>query len=77
MSKYEVIAEMPTPKAPATREGRVILVERDGEYHRYVTAWQGKNEQTGKWDSSWCWGHYFNTFEEAECDYLERCRRGY
>ena len=58
-----------TPAASATRPGHVVLVEaRRGEY---VTAWLGNG------DTSWCWGHYFTSFFEAERDYLERCKRGY
>lgn len=67
----QVIAQMSTPAAPATRAGRVILVERDSSYEPYVTAWIGDG------DKSWCWGHYFDSETEARADFFHRCQRGY
>lgn len=45
-----------------------VLVERDHPYHPYVVATYNRNMGT-----SWCWGHYFETFTGAlEClnDYV-------
>lgn len=68
----QIIAQLKTEAAPATRPGRVILVDRGSDtHHRYVTAWIGDG------DSSWCWGHYFNDERQAKDDYSKRCWRGY
>lgn len=74
---YRIVSSMPTPAASATRPGRVILVDTERQYDRYVTAWQGYNPETDKHDASWCHGHYFNVLDEARDDYAKRCERGY
>lgn len=71
---YPVIAQMATPAAPATRAGRVILVDRGGEFQRYVTAWQGRNGD--EWDDGWHIGHYISDLDDAKADFLARCKRG-
>lgn len=71
-----LIASYETPKAPATRAGRVELHYREGELHPYVTGWRGTDDGE-TYDSSWCWGHYFKNEGEARVDFAERCVRGY
>ncbi len=66
-----IIASMATPAAPATRPGRVILVNRGGDFEPFVTGWLGDG------DSSWCWGHYFQNEAEAREDFAARCKRGF
>ena len=70
-----LIAHMDTPKASATRAGRVELHYRPEAHHPYVTGWRGQDN--GNWDSSWCWGHYFSDETEARADFTSRCKRGY
>lgn len=73
---YVIIAQSETPRATATRAGRVILVDRgENTFQRYVTAWQGRDGNV--WDSSWCWGHYFEDKANAHIDYCRRTARGY
>lgn len=73
---YPIIASHDTPKAPMTRAGRVIMVDRGADsYERYVTAWQGRDG--GVWDSSWCHGHYFESRFYANRDFNSRVDRGY
>jgi hypothetical protein len=77
---FSIIKQSPTPKAPMTRAGRVILVDRGEEYEpeRYVTAWQGQNEKNkAKWDSCWTYGHYHDNLTEASQDFDKRVARGY
>ena len=73
---YDIIRQKLTPKAEATRAGRVILVDKGaGAHGRYITAWQGRSDK--EWDMGWRWGHYFNDFKEANEDYEKRAKRGY
>ena len=68
---HSIIASSVTPGDPATRVGRVILVDRGGDNDRYVTAWIADG------DASWCWGHYFYDLIEARADFVARMARGY
>ena len=63
---YRLMASKPTPAGFATRAGYVVMVDRETERHRYVTAWIG----TG--DNSWCQGHYFDDYSEALTDWEGR-----
>ncbi len=60
---YRVIASKPTTTDFATRAGYIIMVDRQTELHRYVTAWIGAN------DVQWCQGHYFNNHSDALTDW--------
>lgn len=71
-----LIASFSTPKAPATRAGRVELHHRPDNYHPWITGWRGTDDGV-TFDSSWCWGHYFHDEAEARADFAERCKRGY
>ena len=73
--EYQIMTYSLTPADHATRPGRVIVVKRDSKHEPFVTAWQGGEE--GNWDSSWYWGHYFQSREEAMTDYNKRVARGY
>jgi hypothetical protein len=65
---YTILKQEPTPAGPATRAGRIVLVEKpDANYHPYVTAWLGDG------DHQWTSGHYFETLDIAIIDYYERC----
>jgi hypothetical protein len=67
---YTILKQEPTPAAPATRAGRIVLVEKpDANYHPYVTAWLGEG------DTQWCGANYFSTLDNATIDYYERCLR--
>lgn len=68
---YQILASHHVPAHDATREGAVILVDREERQDRYVTAWAG----TG--DEEWCWGHYYSDLTEATKDYASRSDRGY
>ena len=69
---YEVLKSHPTPSAPATLAGDVILADiGEDRLHRYVTGWRAEG------DTSWNWGHYFNDLNEATHDYKLRVSRGY
>jgi len=62
----KIIESVETPKAPATRAGKWILVDKgDGSFQPFVTAWLGYDEETGKPDQSWIWGHYFEHKNDA------------
>lgn len=75
---FPVIAHYHTPRAPATRAGYVILVQRQGDYlHPFVTGWLGLDDDQKVFDCDWTWGHYFKTEGEARQDYTHRCKRGY
>jgi hypothetical protein len=71
-----ILAQSLTPAGNGTRAGRVILVKIEG-YQPFVTGWQGRDEDTGIYDRSWCSGHYFATEAEAREDFASRMRRGY
>lgn len=67
-----------TPKAPATRSGYVILIQRSGDHlHPYVTGWIGLDDDEKVLDREWCYGHYLKDEDDALEDYAARCRRGY
>lgn len=74
---FDIIAEFATPKGPATRAGRVIIVDRGEKTlrHRYVTAWQGREGPV--WDNEWSTGHYFNEIYDALDDFAARARRNF
>lgn len=75
---YPIIATFDTPAARGTRPGRVIMVDRgEGAHNRFVTAWQGTNEERTRFDGSWTWGHYFDSEKEAAADFVARSKRGY
>lgn len=67
----KIVKRHPTPADRGTRPGAVILVNRGGCYEPFVTAWLGDG------DSSWCWGHYFHSLEDALEDYAKRTKRGF
>lgn len=66
-----IIKEHPTPAAPCTRAGAVILVYRPDSLHPYITGWRGDG------DTGWHHGHYFFDLDDAKADYAARCKRGY
>jgi len=67
----QILAEHKTPGDYATRPGAVQLINRATTHQPFVTCWQGDG------DSSWCWGHYFQTESDARSDYAHRVKRGY
>ncbi len=71
LNGYRVLIATSTPKAPATRAGYVVLVDREKPPCRFVTAW------TGVGDKDWGNGHYFESFSEASKDFERRSNRGY
>jgi hypothetical protein len=78
MHGHPVVRYHYTPRAPATRAGYVILVQRSGDYlHPFVTGWVGLNEEEDILDKEWCYGHYLREEEDAIDDFNSRCRRGY
>ena len=64
--RFKVRASFPTPGGFGTCAGEYILVERDHEYHPFVTWW--RNLDSGGNHV----GHYFETYEEAARDFGER-----
>lgn len=75
---YPVIATFNIPKAPATREGRVVIVDRGAEYagrSRYVAASQYATN--GVFDPEWASGHYSDSIEQALTDFNEQVERNY
>lgn len=66
------LRESPTPRAPATCAGAVVLRDLgEDRAHRYATHW--RNDDLG----GYIWGHYFESLDEAEADYNARVKRGY
>ncbi len=79
---YTVIAVKHTPRAGATRPGRVVLVDKgdatSDSRSRWITAWQGRElRPDAGWDHEWTWGHYFGDKALAEADFHMRAVRGY
>ena len=70
-----LIAHTDTPTANGTRAGRVELNFIEHAPHQWVTGWRGRDGD--KFDSSWCWGHYFENETEARDDYRKQVARGY
>lgn len=69
---FPIVRQAPTPAAPATRPGRVIMADRGADYPgpgRYVTAWQGEG------DSGWHCGHYIDSRAAADSDFEDRAAR--
>lgn len=71
LNGYKVLSTFHTPSAAMTREGYVVLVDRERDFHRYVTAWAGAG------DTSWHQGHYITDREAAGADFQACCKRGY
>lgn len=70
---FEIIARVDFDAKPATRAGRVILVDRGGDsFQRYVTA---KQYRTGEFDKEWAHGHYFSDKNAAFDDFVSRARQ--
>lgn len=69
---FAIVAEFRLPPQPATRPGRIILVDRGPEEpERWVTALHCDG------DRAWLWGHYFSERAEADADFKARGKRGY
>jgi len=70
----EIVSES-KGKTPCTQNYRVVLREIGG-YHPYVTHLenlQDNGEQ--KEGREFYWGHYFEKYEKALVDYVDRCAK--
>ena len=52
-----------------TENGGIILAWRDHSVHEFVTWYYD-----GKDLKSTCWGHYFDSYEQANSDFLTRAK---
>jgi hypothetical protein len=62
-------------KEPGCMACRVVLCKLESGYHSYVTwrqNYRAEEEGEPRWDETY-WGHYFDNFDEANTDYVERC----
>ena len=71
---YPIQHQIQTAKAPMSRAGRFVLVDRGPDYQqRWVVGWQGMEE--AGWDREWSHGHYFETRASAWEDLISRAAR--
>lgn len=57
--------------SPGTRDGWIVVVQREHELHPYITAVLFED------DTEWVWGHYHATAREAFIDFDARVEKGY
>lgn len=67
LNGYPVIASQATPKAPLTRAGYMVIVQKGPA--EYVVAWNGEG------DRDWWKGDYISDHAKAEARFKERLRQ--
>jgi hypothetical protein len=66
---FPVVARVNLRERRGDKQGRVVLVDRgEGEFQRWVTGAHFVG------DDGWYCGHYFEDFDEAKADLIERAR---